>query len=446
MSAEIPKRSPVKVAVASLIGTTIEYYDFFIYGTAAALVFPQVFFPDSSPLMGTLLAFASLGVGFIARPIGGVVFGHFGDRIGRKKMLVLSLTGMGIATLLMGVLPTFASIGIAAPILLTCLRLLQGFCVGGEWGGAVLMAVEHAPTGKRGLYGAFPQMGAPAGVAIATLAFLLVARLPDAEFFSWGWRLPFILSALLVVVGLIIRITVEESPAFLRMQSQQKRTKLPAIDAIRTHPKQILLVAGIYLSQGVFAYICMSYFVQYGTTTGGLDRTSVLMSVFVAGIIGTVLYAVFGALSDVWGRKTTYMIGAVAMTVLIGPALLLINSGSAVLFGVALVAVFGLAMAPAGGATGSLFSLLFKPEVRYSGASIGYTISQIAGSAFAPTIAAALYASTGSIIPLYIYLFVVCLVTVVSLVLVGGPWGRREAEAQNTATEEEAAGPMAAPQ
>ncbi|MAP64355.1 MAG: MFS transporter [Microbacterium sp.] len=428
-------RSPARVAVASFIGTTVEYYDFFIYGTAAALVFPQIFFPEATPLMGTLLAFATFGVGFFARPIGGVVFGHFGDRIGRKRMLVLSLVGMGAATFLMGVLPGYAAIGLAAPILLTVLRLLQGFCVGGEWGGAVLMAVEHAPAGRRGFYGAFPQMGAPAGVAIATLAFLLVAQLPDDVFFAWGWRLPFLLSAVLVAVGLVIRLTVAESPEFTKVREQQQRVRMPAVQAFRTHPKQIFLVAGIYLSQGVFAYICMSYFVSYGTTAAGIDRVGALLSVFVAGVVGTVLYAVFGALSDSWGRKTTYTIGAVAMAVLIGPALYLISTGEVWLFAVALILVFGLAMAPAGGATGSLFSLLFSPEVRYSGASIGYTISQIAGSAFAPLIAAALFGAYGTLVPLFLYLTVVSVITIVSLLLVGGPWGRREAAAQNNAVD-----------
>jgi MFS family permease len=426
-------RSPARVAAASFIGTTVEYYDFFIYGTAAALVFPQIFFPEASPLMGTLLAFATFGVGFLARPIGGVVFGHFGDRIGRKRMLILSLVGMGAATFLMGILPGYAAIGIAAPILLTVLRLAQGFCVGGEWGGAVLMAVEHAPAGKRGFYGAFPQMGAPAGVAIATLAFLLVAQLPDEAFFTWGWRVPFLFSAVLVIVGLFIRLAVSESPEFARVRDLQQRVRVPAVQAFRTHPKQIFLVAGIYLSQGVFAYIVMSYFVQYGTTVVGLDRAGALMSVFVAGVIATVLYAVFGAVSDKWGRKTTYMIGAVAMLVTIGPAPVLINTGQVLLFAAALIMVFGVAMAPAGGATGSLFSLLFAPEIRYSGASIGYTISQIGGSAFAPLIAAALYGAYGTLVPLFIYLVGVSLITVVSLLLVGGPWGRREAAAQDDA-------------
>lgn len=290
MSHVKPAGSPAKVALASFIGTSVEYYDFFIYGTAAALVFPRIFFPEASPLMGTLLAFATFGVGFFARPVGGVVFGHFGDRVGRKKMLVISLVGMGLSTVLMGLLPSYGTIGILAPILLTLLRLIQGFCVGGEWGGAVLMAVEHAPKGKKGFFGAFPQMGAPAGTGLATFAFMLVAGMPDEQFYSWGWRLPFLISALLVLVGLIIRMKVDESPAFEELRKQNQAVKIPAIEAIRTHPREILLVAGIYLSQGVFAYISMSYFVAYGTSVVGIPRGAALQAVLVAAVIATILY------------------------------------------------------------------------------------------------------------------------------------------------------------
>ena len=212
----------MRVATASFIGTTVEFYDFLIYGTAAALVFPKLFFPEASPAMGLLLSFATFGVGFVARPLGGIVFGHFGDRIGRKKMLVYSLLLMGTATVLMGLLPTYGHIGVAAPILLTLVRLVQGFAVGGEWGGATLMAVEHASTERKGLYGAFPQMGAPAGTATATLAFFAVSGLPDAQFLAWGWRLPFLASAVLIVIGLVIRLSVTESPDFdaLRHRAQ----------------------------------------------------------------------------------------------------------------------------------------------------------------------------------------------------------------------------------
>ncbi|MDO9378830.1 MAG: MFS transporter [Nocardioidaceae bacterium] len=422
-----PPTSPIKVATASFIGTTVEYYDFFIYGTAAALVFPALFFPGSSPLVGTLLSFATLGVGFLARPVGGVVFGHYGDRIGRKKMLVISLVMMGTATVLMGLMPTYAQIGLAAPILLTLLRLIQGFAVGGEWGGATLMAVEHAPPGKRGFYGAFPQMGAPAGVGLATIAFYFASKLDPAAFESWGWRIPFLLSAVLVMVGLVIRMTIDESPEFEKVrQGTDERVKLPIAEAFRRHPKEIFLVAGTYLSQGVFAYITMSYLVRYGSEIVGLERPDVLMGVFVASVVAVVLYAVFGALADSWGRKTTYFIGAVAMLVTIAPAFVLINSGSPLLFGLALVLVFGVAMAPAGGVTGSLFSMVFTPEVRYSGASIGYTISQIAGAAFAPLIATALYAANSSSVPVVIYLLVVAAISVVSVVLLPGKIGQAD--------------------
>jgi MFS family permease len=239
-----PSTSPAKVASASFIGTTVEYYDFFIYGTAAALVFPALFFPTSSPLVGTLLSFATFGVGFLARPVGGVVFGHFGDRVGRKKMLVISLVTMGAATALMGLLPGYAQIGVAAPILLTLLRLVQGFAVGGEWGGATLMAVEHAPPGRRGFFGAFPQMGAPAGVGLATIAFYLVANLDPAQFASWGWRLPFLFSAALVIVGLVIRLSIAESPDFQRVRESRVQVKMPIAEAFRRHPREIFLVAG----------------------------------------------------------------------------------------------------------------------------------------------------------------------------------------------------------
>ncbi len=295
-SVGVSRTSALRVAVASFIGTTVEYYDFFIYGTAAALVFPKLFFPGVDSAMGILLSFATFGVGFLARPLGGIVFGHFGDRIGRKKMLVLSLVGMGSATVLMGLLPGYDQIGIAAPILLTVLRLVQGFAVGGEWGGATLMAVEHAPQSKKGFYGAFSQMGAPAGTSVATLAFLLVAQLPDDEFLSWGWRLPFLFSAVLIGIGLFIRLSLAESPDFAAVRERNAVVALPVVTAVRRHWREILLVAGTYLSQGVFAYICSAYLISYATANAGISRTFALSGVFLAGVGAVILYPIFGSL------------------------------------------------------------------------------------------------------------------------------------------------------
>ncbi|WP_158169829.1 MFS transporter [Mycolicibacterium smegmatis] len=404
--------SPLRVAVASFIGTTVEFYDFLIYGTAAALVFPKLFFPQASPAAGILLSFATFGVGFIARPLGGIVFGHFGDRIGRKRMLVYSLVGMGVSTVLIGLLPTYAQIGLAAPVLLTVLRLCQGFAVGGEWGGATLMAVEHARADRRGFYGAFPQMGAPAGTASATLAFFLASQLPDAQFLAWGWRLPFLFSAALIVIGLVIRLKLTESPEFAAVVQNSAVRRMPIVEAFRRHWRQIVLVAGAYLSQGVFAYICVAYLVSYATTAAGIDRTAALFGVFVAALVAVAAYPAFGAWSDVVGRKRLFLVGVVLMAASVFPVFALIDTGSALLFGVALVLVFGLAMAPAAGVTGALFSLAFDADVRYSGVSIGYTLSQVVGSAFAPTIAAALYAATQSSDSIAWYLVAVSAISV----------------------------------
>lgn len=417
-----PRTSGLRVALASFIGTTVEYYDFLIYGTAAALVFPRLFFPDVSPAMGLLLSFATFGVGFFARPLGGMVFGHFGDRIGRKRMLVYSLLLMGLSTVLMGLLPTYAQIGWVAPILLTLLRLVQGFAVGGEWGGATLMAVEHAPSARKGLYGAFPQMGAPAGTATATLAFYAVSLLPDDRFLSWGWRIPFLASALLIVIGLVIRLSIAESPDFAAVRERAAVVRMPIVAAFRRHWREILLVAGAYLSQGVFAYICVAYLVSYGTTVAGITRAQALFGVFVAALVAVVLYPLFGALSDRVGRKPVFLTGVVAMGVAVLPVFALIDTGDPGLFLLALVLVFGVAMAPAAGVTGSLFSLVFDPDVRYSGVSVGYTLSQVVGSAFAPTIAAALYAATGTSDSIAAYLIGVSVISAIAVSLMPGPW------------------------
>lgn len=418
MTATTPRRA----AVASFVGTTVEFYDFLIYGTAAALVFPKLFFPSASPAAGVLLSFATFGVGFVARPLGGIVFGHFGDRVGRKRMLVYSLLLMGGSTVAMGLLPTYAQLGVAAPVLLTLLRLLQGFAVGGEWGGATLMAVEHAPPPRKGFYGAFPQMGAPAGTAIATLAFYAVSQLPDDQFLSWGWRIPFLASAVLIVIGLVIRLSLTESPDFAAVQERSAVQRLPIAAAFRRHWREILLVAGAYLSQGVFAYICVAYLVSYGTSVAGIGRADALFGVFVAAVIAVLTYPLFGALSDRVGRKPVFVGGVIAMGAAVLPTFALINTGRPGLFLAALVLIFGVAMAPAAGVTGSLFSLVFDADVRYSAVSIGYTLSQVVGSAFAPTIAVALYSATGTSDSIAAYLIAVSLISVLTAALLPGAW------------------------
>lgn len=420
--------SPRRVAIASFVGTTVEFYDFLIYGTAAALVFPKLFFPNASPAAGILLSFATFGVGFIARPLGGIVFGHFGDRVGRRRMLVYSLVGMGVSTVLIGALPTYAQIGIAAPILLTVLRLAQGFAVGGEWGGATLMAVEHAAADRRGFYGAFPQMGAPAGTALATLAFYLAARLPDEQFLAWGWRIPFLVSAILIVIGLVVRLTVTESPHFAELQRRSEVTRTPIVAAFRRHWRQILLVAGAYLSQGIFAYICVAYLVSYATTAAGIPRDWALFGVFLAAVVAVATYPLFGALSDRVGRKPLFLAGVIAMALAVVPTFALIDTGRPGMFVLALVLIFGLAMAPAAGVTGALFSMAFDADVRYSGVSIGYTLSQVLGSAFAPTIATALYAATGSSNSIAAYLIAASAVSAVAVCFMPGGWRAAEDE------------------
>ncbi|CAJ1580456.1 MFS transporter [[Mycobacterium] wendilense] len=435
----VTRVSPWRAAIASFVGTTVEFYDFLIYGTAAALVFPKLFFPEADPSVAVLLSFATFGVGFVARPLGGIVFGHFGDRVGRKRMLVYSLLLMGASTVAMGLLPTYAQIGLAAPLLLTVLRLLQGFAVGGEWGGATLMAVEHAPAARKGFFGAFPQMGAPAGTALATLAFFAVAQLPDEQFLAWGWRIPFLASAVLIVIGLVIRLSLAESPDFAAVRERAATVKIPVAEAFRRHWRQILLVAGAYLSQGVFAYICVAYLVSYGTTVAGIGRTEALFGVFVAGVIAVLTYPLFGALSDRVGRKPVFFGGVVAMGAAVFPTFALINTGNAALFLAALVLVFGLAMAPAAGVTGSLFSLVFDADVRYSAVSVGYTLSQVLGSAFAPTIAVALYTATGTSDSIAAYLVAVSVISAVSVAFLPGPW-RTRARDRDSAQADQPAG------
>ena len=298
-----------QVAIASLVGTALEWYDYFLYGTAAALIFNQLFFPEADPLVGTLLAFATFGVGFGTRPIGGLVFGHFGDKMGRKGMLVITLMIMGLATCAIGLMPTYETIGIWAPIMLVVLRLVQGFGVGGEWGGAVLMAVEHAPTGRRGYYGSWPQMGVPAGLVLSTLVFAAFEQLPEEQFLAWGWRIPFLLSIILVTVGLYVRLRLMESPAFREVEETHTEASMPILDVLRTYPKNVLLAMGARVGDNMLFYIFTVFVLTYVTEELGLPESLALIGVSIGAGLEFFAIPFFGALSDRIGRRPVYMGG-----------------------------------------------------------------------------------------------------------------------------------------
>jgi MFS transporter, MHS family, shikimate and dehydroshikimate transport protein len=378
------------VAFASLIGTTIEWYDFFLYGTAAATVFNRLYFPTFDPLAGTLASFATYTVGFIARPIGGVVIGHYGDRIGRKSMLVLTLTIMGVATFGIGLLPTYAQAGPWAAVALVALRLAQGFGVGGEWGGAVLMAVEHAPPAARGFYGSWPQIGVPAGLLLSTAVFAQFARLPEDQFLSWGWRVPFLLSIVLVVVGLIIRMRILETPVFVEIKRERIESRRPALEVLTTHPREVLLAIGARLAENGAFYIYTVFVLVYGTQKVGLDRQVVLNGILIAAACALVAIPVCGALSDRVGRRPVYLFGACATALWAYPLFWLLDTGSTPLVWFALVVALVVAHAPMYGPQAAFLSELFRTRVRYSGASLGSQLASVVAGGLSPFIATAL--------------------------------------------------------
>ncbi len=391
-SAAAPSQGEIrKVAFASFIGTAIEWYDFFLYGTAASLIFPALFFPEFSETAGVLLSLSTYAVGFAARPLGGIVFGHYGDKIGRKSMLVLSLLIMGVATALIGFLPTFASIGILAPILLVSLRFMQGIGVGGEWGGAVLMAVEHAPPGRRGFYGSWPQMGVPAGLLTGTIAFLLATSFLPA----WGWRVPFLFSVLLIVVGLFIRLRILESPAFARVKESGTEANLPIIDVIRLYPKNVLLAMGMRLAENGTFYVITVFSLAYITTELGLERNTGLIGVIIASTIGLAAIPFFGALSDRIGRRPVYLLGAVFSILFAFPFFWLLNTGVTPLIWLAIILGVNIGHDAMYGPQAAFFSELFGTRVRYSGASLGYQLASVIAGGFSPLIAVALLAAYG---------------------------------------------------
>ncbi|HEX6357289.1 MFS transporter [Actinophytocola sp.] len=408
-------RSLPRIVAASLIGTTVEWYDFFLYSSAAALVFNKLFFPTADPLTGTLLAFTTYAIGFLARPIGGLVFGHFGDRVGRKKLLVLSLLLMGGATFAMGLLPTYATIGVGAPILLTLLRLVQGFALGGEWGGAVLIVSEHGDPARRGFWASWPQCGAPGGNLLATAVLAVLAAVQtDAAFLSWGWRIPFLLSAVLVVIGLWIRLAVSESPVFLAAQREGAPEKAPIVQVFRDGWRQVLIAMGARMGENVSYYVITAFILVYITESLGLTKSVGLNAVLIGSAVHFATIPLWGMLSDKVGRRGVYLFGAVGMAVWGFVFFALLDTRSFAV--IALATTVGLVLHGAMyGPQAAFFSELFGTRVRYSGASVGYQLASILAGAVAPLIAVALLDAWGSTVPVSLYLLAMCLLTVVAV-------------------------------
>jgi MFS transporter, MHS family, shikimate and dehydroshikimate transport protein len=384
-----------RVALSGLLGTAVEFYDFLVYGTVAALVFGDLFFPRADPAVGTIAAFGTFAAGYVARPLGGIVFGHFGDRIGRKSMMLLTMTLMGCGSFLIGTLPTYDAIGVWAPVLLVALRVVQGLAIGGEWGGATLMVVEHAERtqgARRGFWSSFTQLGAPLGSVLSAGVVTLVSALPDDEFRAWGWRVPFLLSIVLLAVGLFVRLKIAESPLFAQVK-REPTDKPPVLEVLR-RPKPVLLAAcvgiGAFTAQSLLTGFMISYAVGHGYT-----RPQVLTAVTVASGVALLVLPAASALSDRVGRRPVVLAGAVASAALAFPVLSLVDSGSPGLLILALALGHGVAQSTMYGPLGALLSEMFGTRVRYTGASLGYQAATLLGAGFSPLIASSLLASSG---------------------------------------------------
>jgi MHS family shikimate/dehydroshikimate transporter-like MFS transporter len=418
--AQAPQRtSPGKVAFASFIGTTIEWYDFFIYGTAAALVLGGLFFPSADPLVGTVAAFATFGVAFVARPVGALIAGHYGDRIGRKSILVASLMLMGVGTLLIGLLPTYETIGVWAPILLTLLRVAQGLGLGAEWSGAVLMATEHAPANKRGLYGSWPQIGVPAGSLLATATFAIVSATTGDDFATWGWRIPFILSAALVAAGLIIRLRLVESPSFELVKAKDDIAKLPISEVLRNHPRNVALAIGARFSDTLIFYIVTVFVLSYATGTLEVPRSVVLTGVIIGSALELAVMPLMAALSDRVGRRPVFLGGAGFAVLFAFPFFWLVDTGNSVAICAAIVLMLIGGHAPTYATSAALLTEMFPTRIRMSGTSVSYNISSMLAAAPAPLVATALLGwSGGSSWPVAAYVALGAVLAFVSVYLV----------------------------
>ncbi|WP_406690015.1 MFS transporter [Saccharopolyspora sp. ID03-671] len=416
-------RDERRLLASTLVGTTIEWYDFFIYAQAASLVFAPHFFAPLSqdaPGVASLLSLATIGISFLFRPLGAVIAGRFGDRLGRKAMLVMTLIMMGSATALIGLLPTYAQIGVGAPILLIVLRVVQGFSAGGEWGGAALMAVEHAPRGKRGYFGAYPQTGVPLGLILATgVLWVISSSTSEEQFNSWGWRIPFLLSVVLIVFGYLVRRLVEESPVFQEMLERKAHSSAPLSELFRTNTRNVVLSALIFVANNAAGYLVIAYFLSYGKTLG-LARPTVLLATIV-GAVGWLVFTIYaGALSDRIGRVRTFQIGYAAVFAWMLPMFLMMETGSGVMFALAIVVLsFGIGLSY--GPMSAMYAEMFPAKVRYSGVSIGYAFGAILGGAFAPTIAEALTQATGSAYAVGAYIMVLSVISLLAATAVREP-------------------------
>jgi MFS transporter, MHS family, shikimate and dehydroshikimate transport protein len=403
-----------KVVFASVFGTIIEWYDFLIYGTAAALVFNKLFFPSHDPLVGTLAALAAYGVGFLGRPLGAIIFGHYGDRIGRKSMLIATMLTMGLATFAVGCLPTYAQIGIWAPMALVVLRILQGIGLGGEWGGAVILVMEHGTRAKRGFYGSLVQTGFPIGLVAASLAFAAVARLPEAEFLSWGWRIPFLASILLVGLGYYVRKKVAESPVFERLKEAQQLSKRPVLEALTNNTRSFLVSAGLKVSENAWVYILTVFIVLYATTFLKLPRQMILDAFLYAAVVEFITIPIFGYLSDKVGRRPFYFLGSLFTIAFVFPLFWLIDSKSVAIITATVIVALSLGHGTMFGPQAAYFPELFGARVRYSGASTGFQSAAALAGGFSPIIATAILGYTGSTTGISLYMMGLALITLVA--------------------------------
>ncbi|CAN7440508.1 MFS transporter [Peribacillus frigoritolerans] len=427
------KKQMRRVLVASLVGSSIEWFDYFLYGTVSALVFNQLFFVNEDPTIGLLLSYASFALAFFIRPFGGVIFSHIGDRIGRKKTLVLTLSLMGVATFGMGLLPTYQAVGIWAPILLITLRLVQGLGIGGEWGGALLLAVEYAPAEKRGLFGAIPQMGVTIGMLLGTVALSIMTLLPENAFMTWGWRIPFIFSALLVFFGLWIRKGIDETPSFKKVKESGEVPKLPIVETLKNYWREVLIAVGAKVVETAPFYIFSTFVVSYATANLGFSRTATLTAVMIATIITTILIPIMGNLSDKIGRKKLFIGGTIGMALFAFPYFWLLQQKSILLLIVATVIGLGVIWAPITAVLGTMFSEIFDAKIRYTGITLGYQIGAALAGGTAPLVATALLDKfNNSYVPVAIYIIFASVLSLAAIWAVKDRSNQKLDETHNT--------------